>query len=145
VNGRIAHDEFTICPIGATFEELEVIVVDFKQTDEHIQSDCASAPIRRPCPTRPGVGTTSAFHYNLVMDAAARDRAAERRLNARRWPVRSYAITDEPIRDPFDRSTVDERLAAMWPLAKEAWSVAGKAIPDYERSAAPGRLVRQGT
>jgi hypothetical protein len=79
------------------------------------------------------------------MDAAARDRAAQRRLNAERWPVRSYLIAEEPIRDPFDTSTVDERISAMWLLAREAWSVAGMPIPNYERSAAPGRLVRQGT
>ncbi|HEY4187840.1 MAG TPA: hypothetical protein VGP07_22380 [Polyangia bacterium] len=79
------------------------------------------------------------------MDAAARERAARRRSNAERWPLRSYPLTDEPVRDPFDRSTVDERVAAMWPLTREAWAVAGLQIPTYTRAETPGRLVRQPT
>jgi hypothetical protein len=31
----------------------------------------------------------------------------------------------------------------MWPLAKEAWSVAGKPIASYERKNMPGVLVQR--
>jgi hypothetical protein len=43
----------------------------------------------------------------------------------------------------MDRSTVDEQIAMMWPLAKEAWSVAGKPIANYERKDMPGALVQR--
>jgi len=75
------------------------------------------------------------------MDAAQR-RAEFRRLHGSAWPVRAYRLGEEPTRDPLDRSLVDDRLATMWPLARAAWSVAGKAIPDYPRSEAPGTIVR---
>ncbi len=77
------------------------------------------------------------------MDSGAKERAAMRRANAARWPLRSYAIADEPLRDPLDRSTVDERIAAVWPLTLEAWAVAGKEIPPYLRSTAPGNMRRR--
>jgi hypothetical protein len=73
----------------------------------------------------------------------ANERAAQRRANAAEWPLRSYALTEEPLHDPFDRSTVDERIATMWPLTREAWAVAGKAIPSYLRAAIPGFITRQ--
>jgi hypothetical protein len=77
------------------------------------------------------------------VDAAARDRAAQRRRSADSWPLRPYRLGDEPARDPLDRSTIDERLAAVWPLTKAAWSISGKEIPTYARAASPGLMLRQ--
>jgi hypothetical protein len=77
------------------------------------------------------------------MDSGAKERAAKRRANAGDWPLRAYAIDAEPLRDPFDRSTVDQRIAAMWSLTREAWSVAGKELPTYVRAAAPGSILRR--
>ena len=59
--------------------------------------------------------------------------------------MRVYSLGEEPLVDPLDRSTADGRVAAMWPLAMAAWSVAGKALPTYERKDAPGRVLRRGT
>ena len=42
---------------------------------------------------------------------------------------------------PLDRSTVDERIAMMWSLAKDARFVAGKPIANYERKDMPGAMV----
>ncbi len=77
------------------------------------------------------------------MDFAAIERAERRRQRAADWPVRRYALGSEPVRDPLDRTTVDERIATMWPLAKEAWAVAGKPIASYERSNMPGVFLRR--
>ena len=77
------------------------------------------------------------------MDAEAKARAERRRQTASQWPVRHFDLGQEPLRDALDRSTVDERLAMMWPLAKEAWSVAGKPIPTYERRNMPGTLTQR--
>jgi hypothetical protein len=75
------------------------------------------------------------------VDAAAR-RAEQRRQRAQEWPVRLYRLGAEPSLDPLDRSTVDERIAAMWPLARAAWSVAGKTVPSYQRHDTPGTIIR---
>ena len=76
------------------------------------------------------------------MDTDAKARAERRKQRASQWPLRRFDLGQEPLRDALDRSTVDERLAMMWPLAKEAWSVAGKPIATYERSKMPGKLTR---
>lgn len=76
------------------------------------------------------------------MDTEAEERAERRRQHASRWPVRRFELGQEPLRDALDRSTVDERIAMMWPLAKEAWAVAGRPIATYERANMPGTLVR---
>jgi hypothetical protein len=77
------------------------------------------------------------------MDPDAMARADRRRQRASQWPVRRFDLGKEPLRDALDQSTVDERLALMWPLAKEAWSVAGMPIANYERRNMPGKLVRR--
>jgi hypothetical protein len=76
------------------------------------------------------------------MDAAARDRAERRRERAEDWPIRAYRLGEEPLIDPLDHRTIDERLATMWPLARAAWSVAGMPIPSYTRREAPGVVTR---
>lgn len=76
------------------------------------------------------------------MDPDAKQRAERRRQQASLWPLRRFQLGHEPLRDALDRSTLNERIALMWPLAKEAWSVAGKQIPTYERCNIPGALVR---
>jgi hypothetical protein len=76
------------------------------------------------------------------MDSDAKARADRRRQRASQWPVRRFNLGQEPLRDALDRSTVDERIAMMWPLAKEAWSVAGMPIAAYDRKSMPGRLTR---
>ena len=52
-------------------------------------------------------------------------------------------LGDEPLRDPLDRSTMDERVATVWPLTREARAVAGKEIPSHPRSAGPGSMPRR--
>lgn len=39
-------------------------------------------------------------------------------------------------------TSVTERIAMMWPLAVEAWNVAGLPIPEYTRETMPGRILR---
>jgi hypothetical protein len=77
------------------------------------------------------------------MDADAKERAERRRQRASQWPVRRFDLGQEPLRDRLDASTVDERIAMMWPLAKEAWAVAGKPIVSYVRADMPGTMTRR--
>ena len=66
----------------------------------------------------------------------------ESRAAARRsWPVRSYRLGAEPSDDLSKVTTAEERLEMMWPLARDAWSVAGQRVPEYARSETPVRVV----
>ena len=67
----------------------------------------------------------------------------EERAAARRgWPVVQYRLGEEPGDDLSASTTAEERLAMMWQLAKHAWLLSGKPMPDYERGNAPGRVIR---
>ena len=65
-----------------------------------------------------------------------------RRTSRARWPVRKFRLEDARGPDLSATTTAEERLAMMWPLACEAWSLAGRAIPDYPRDRMPVRVIR---
>ena len=65
-------------------------------------------------------------------EASAQDRHS--------WPVRAYRLGNEPSDDLSATTTPEERLAMMWPLALEAWELAGRPFPDYERRETPVSL-----
>ena len=50
----------------------------------------------------------------------------------------------EPGDDLSASTSVAERLAMMWPLAVEAWTLSGRSLPDYDRKNMPGQLYRSG-
>jgi hypothetical protein len=53
------------------------------------------------------------------------------------WPVRLYRLGEEPGDDQTGLNTPEERLAMMWDLAVDAWSLSGRPIPDYPRHETP--------
>jgi hypothetical protein len=61
-----------------------------------------------------------------------------------RWPVRRYRLGDEPADDLSTTTSATERLAMMWPLACEAWRIAGRPLPSYGRSDMPSRRYLPG-
>ena len=65
-----------------------------------------------------------------------------RRASRAQWPVRKFRLAEEPGPDLSATTTASERLAMMWPLARDAWTLAGRAIPDYPRDRMPVRVVR---
>lgn len=67
---------------------------------------------------------------------------AERARARASWPVRRYRLGSEPSEDLSASTTAEERLAMMWELARQAWLLTGRAIPDYERDQTPGALLR---
>jgi hypothetical protein len=75
---------------------------------------------------------------------AAMERHPERRAGRAAWPVRVYRLGEEPGDDLSGETTAAQRLAMMWPLAVEAWAVAGKTLPTYGRHELPLR-TRRGT
>ena len=69
----------------------------------------------------------------MAKSAASRDRS--------RWPVRMFTLAAKPRDDLSGETTAEQRIEMMWPLALDAWTLAGLPIPDYARAAAPVRLV----
>lgn len=69
----------------------------------------------------------------------AEQRAAERP----RWPVRVHRGR-VGAHDPADgvASAPEQRLAMMWELAVQAWTLAGRELPSYERHEMPVRVIR---
>jgi hypothetical protein len=65
------------------------------------------------------------------------DTAAEALEARRAWPVRVYRLGGEPGDDQSRSSTATERLAMMWDLARDAWSLSGRPVPDYPRHETP--------
>lgn len=57
------------------------------------------------------------------------------------WPVLRFTLAAPPPEDLSGETTAEERLEMMWPLALDAWTLAGLSLPDYPRGAAPVRLV----
>jgi hypothetical protein len=69
---------------------------------------------------------------------------AEARRKAReKWPVVVLHLNEDSD-DISDVTTPAERIAMMWPLALEAWRLAGRPIPDYDRAHTPCRVFRPG-
>ena len=67
---------------------------------------------------------------------ADRSHIADRRT----WPVRRFTLDTQPGDDLSGVNTPEERLEMMWPLALEAWTLTGAALPDYARGSAPVRV-----
>ena len=65
-----------------------------------------------------------------------------RRAGRAQWTVRKFRLEDAPDPDLSATTTAQQRLAMMWPLACEVWSLAGRAIPDYPRDRMPVRVIR---
>jgi hypothetical protein len=59
----------------------------------------------------------------------------------RRWPVRRFTLDTQPGHDLSGETTEEERLEMMWPLALEAWTLTGAALPDYSRRDAPVHVL----
>ncbi len=69
-----------------------------------------------------------------------RDRVRERAEARSAWPVRRTS-NEAQSDDLSAQTTPTERIAMMWPLALEAWRLAGRPIPDYARHETPIRRL----
>lgn len=57
--------------------------------------------------------------------------------------MRVVPLGDEPLSDPSDTSTVDERLAWVAQLTREQWAFGNLELPTYTRAEMPGRMFRR--
>ena len=55
----------------------------------------------------------------------------------RGWPIRVYRLGAETSDDLSGSTTAEQRLAMMWPLTVEAWSLSGRDLPQYVRYETP--------
>ena len=79
----------------------------------------------------------------MILTMAPNDASADARRRARAgWPVRVFRLGEEPSEDLGERTTAEERLAMMWPLAVDAWTTSGRRLPEYPRHRMPGRVIR---
>jgi hypothetical protein len=53
------------------------------------------------------------------------------------WPVRVFKLGEEPGDDLSATTSPEERLAMVAALTLEAWTLAGRVIPEYTRGATP--------
>ena len=83
----------------------------------------------------------------MVMNATiapVRTPEEERRHRRADWPVRRFRLGDEPDEDLSSTSTAEERLAMMWPLALDAFSLANESLESSPRSHWPVKVRRLG-
>ena len=76
--------------------------------------------------------------YNLGVSSPRVARAAARHS----LPIRIFRLGAEPSDDLSGSTTPEQRLAMMWPLALEAWSVSGRPLPRYARDGMQIYVVR---
>jgi hypothetical protein len=53
------------------------------------------------------------------------------------WPVRVFRLGEEPSDDLSSTTSPEERLAMVWTLTLEAWSLSGRDYPEYARAQTP--------
>jgi len=58
------------------------------------------------------------------------------------WPICIVSLGRGSEDDLSASTSPAQRLAVMWALAKEAWALMGRPVPDYDRAHAPVRVVR---
>jgi hypothetical protein len=70
---------------------------------------------------------------------------AESRRQARAaWPVVVRSLDDDTDDDLSTVTDPAQRIRMMWPLAVEAWQLAGLPLPSYTRANTPSRVFRAG-
>jgi hypothetical protein len=67
-----------------------------------------------------------------------------RRAERAHWPIARFRLGEEPLDDLAETTTPAERIGMMWRLAEEAWLLAGRRLPTYDRTNIPAHLYRPG-
>ena len=79
----------------------------------------------------------------MIGGMASDESAAHERRKARAsMPIRVFRLGEEQGDDLSECTTPEERIAMMWPLAVDAWTSAGRRLPEYSRDRMPGRIAR---
>ncbi len=76
--------------------------------------------------------------------APAQTTEDERRNRRASWPVRRFRLGEEPVDDLSSTTTAEERIAMMWPLAKDAFSIGPATAEVTSRAHWPVKIRRLG-
>jgi hypothetical protein len=81
----------------------------------------------------------------FMSEADALDAEGRRQVRAG-WPIAVRRLDDCHASDDdlSAATTPAERIAMMWPLAQEAWRLAGRSLPTYDRAHTPSRVFHPG-
>ena len=71
------------------------------------------------------------------------DSSRARRERRRAWPVRIYDLGKEPGDDLSATTTPEQRLAMVWPLTVEAYTLAGISVDPVPRGQMKVRIVHR--
>ena len=123
-------------------------IAEGRETAAAVNRYLSPATASAPPPADPAISRGPPACYNQGVD----EREAARRERARargRWPASMSRLdSDEPgssddVRTLMATTTASERVAMVWRVTQDAWAMSGRAIPDYPRARAPGRVVRR--
>ena len=67
----------------------------------------------------------------------------ERRRARANWPIRRFALGEEPLTDERIPDDVDARVAMVATLTNAQWALSGRELPRYGRDEMPGRIIRR--
>ena len=76
-----------------------------------------------------------------------RSTAPERALARKSWPVRRFALGEEPADNLLATTTAAERIEMLTELSEQAHTLSGRPFPTYRRAATPirRRLLHEGS
>ena len=82
--------------------------------------------------------------HNTHMARTGTSGEESRRKARMGWPVAVHSLHEEADDDLSSVTDAAQRIRMMWPLAVEAWQLAGRPLPDYSRAKTPCRVFRAG-
>ena len=82
--------------------------------------------------------------YMSATSVPVKTLADQRRDRRASWPVRRFRLGDEPGEDLSSTTTAEERIAMMWPLALDAFSIEASGSDRSPRPLWPVRVRRLG-
>ena len=84
------------------------------------------------------------LHGKIRAMSNRKARAQKRRHHYQDWPLRKFALGQEPMVDQRDnRRSAKERIEAVWALSLQHWQLSGRPLPTYSRAEIPGRLIKK--
>lgn len=91
-----------------------------------------------------GLGGPSRLRYSARMSRFNGWDVAARRMARAGWPVVVRSLANSTDDDLSGGTDPAQRIGMMWPLAVEAWQLAGLDVPSYTRDNTPSRVIRAG-
>ena len=79
---------------------------------------------------------------SIVVELFVMTEMERRRRQRANWPIRKFALGEEPLVDSREDLSAEQRIMLTWRLSAEACNLAGLPKPHYSRATMPGVMVR---